>query len=156
MTQTSAKITSVKIQDSPPPGYSAPPESLQPERPEAPHTEEDFVEEQVGGGKRYQDPPVEHTPTKLRSHIKATNRDAGLVKEASMRRARLLNEEFMADSNGQVLDTLFADAEYSTPPQPALRERSVPPQPALRERSVPPQPAVTVTFRPLYSFPFCC
>ncbi|KAG1817888.1 hypothetical protein EV424DRAFT_1347781 [Suillus variegatus] len=105
MTQTSAKI-----QDSPPPGYSAPSESLQPERPEVPHTEEDFVEEQVGRGKRYQDPPVEHTPTKLCSHIKATNHDAGLVKEASMCRARLLNEEFMAYSNGQ----------------PALRECSVP------------------------------
>ncbi|KAG1897604.1 uncharacterized protein F5891DRAFT_1191808 [Suillus fuscotomentosus] len=145
MTQTSAKITSVKIQDSLPPGYSAPPESLQPEHPEAPHTEEDFVEEQVGGGKRYQDPPVEHTPTKLHSHIKATNRDAGLVKEASMRQARLLNEEFMADSNGQVLDTLLADAEYSTPPQPVLRERS----PALQERSVPPQPALRERSVPL-------
>ncbi|KAG2745360.1 hypothetical protein P692DRAFT_20670950, partial [Suillus brevipes Sb2] len=50
--------------------------------------ERGFPEEQVGGGRRQLTPVIE-TPTKLRTHIKATNRDGGLVKEASVRRARL-------------------------------------------------------------------
>ncbi|KAG1769330.1 hypothetical protein EDD22DRAFT_948938 [Suillus occidentalis] len=81
-----------KMQDSPPPGYSAPPESLQPEGPQVPQ-HEDLAQEQIGGGRRYEDTPVEHTPTKLCSHIKATNRDAGLVKEASAHQAKLLNDK---------------------------------------------------------------
>lgn len=127
--------------DSPPPGYSAPVESLQTERPQVPH-HEDFVQEQIGGGRRFEDTPVEHTPTKLRSHIKATNRDAGLVKEASARRARLLNEEL-----GQ---PVAQSRELSAPPPHLVhRERSVPPQPPLRQRSIPPQPALREHSAPL-------
>jgi hypothetical protein len=42
--------------------------------------------EQLGGGRRYQSPPVELTPTRLRSNIKTTARDVSIVKEAAIRR----------------------------------------------------------------------
>ncbi|KAG1779267.1 hypothetical protein EV702DRAFT_1195243 [Suillus placidus] len=134
-------MSSAKMQDSPPPGYSAPAESLQPECPHVPHHEEDFVEEQIGGERRYEDTPVEHTPTKLHTHIKATNRDAGLVKEASACRARLLTEELgLSIAHTREFSApppQLVHREHSVPPQPVLRECSLPPQPALRECSVP-------------------
>ncbi|KAG2341919.1 hypothetical protein BDR05DRAFT_414096 [Suillus weaverae] len=46
----------------------------------------DYIQEQYGGGRRPKTPPVELTPTRLRSRIKATQRDVGIVKEAAIRR----------------------------------------------------------------------
>ncbi|KAG1873296.1 hypothetical protein C8R48DRAFT_669895 [Suillus tomentosus] len=46
----------------------------------------DYIEEQFGGGRRYEPPPVELTPSRLRTKIKATARDVGVVKGASARR----------------------------------------------------------------------
>ncbi|KAG1901131.1 uncharacterized protein F5891DRAFT_1187823 [Suillus fuscotomentosus] len=46
----------------------------------------EYVYEQLGGGRRQATPP-ELTPTRLRSRIRATLRDAGVVKQASIRRA---------------------------------------------------------------------
>lgn len=46
----------------------------------------DYIQEQYGGGRRLKTPPVELTPTRLRSRIKATQRDVGIVKEAAIRR----------------------------------------------------------------------
>ncbi|KAG2096303.1 uncharacterized protein F5147DRAFT_778352 [Suillus discolor] len=46
----------------------------------------DYVQEQYGGGCRPKTPPVELTPTRLRSRIKATQHDVGIVKEAAIRR----------------------------------------------------------------------
>ncbi|KAG2124874.1 hypothetical protein DEU56DRAFT_916815 [Suillus clintonianus] len=46
----------------------------------------EYVHEQLGGGCRQSLPP-ELTPTRLRSRIRATSWDAGIVKEASIRRA---------------------------------------------------------------------
>jgi hypothetical protein len=49
--------------------------------------ESDFVEEQVGGGGRANaSPPPALTPTRLRTTIKATNRDGGLISKARLRR----------------------------------------------------------------------
>ncbi|KAG1812852.1 uncharacterized protein BJ212DRAFT_1482913 [Suillus subaureus] len=53
----------------------------------------DLVQEQISGERHYEDTLVEYTPTKLHSHIKATNHDAGLVKEASVHQAKLLNDK---------------------------------------------------------------
>ena len=46
----------------------------------------DYSHQQSGGGRRHQSPPVELTPTRLRSTLKVTSRDVGVVKDASMRR----------------------------------------------------------------------
>ncbi|OAX32650.1 hypothetical protein K503DRAFT_805048 [Rhizopogon vinicolor AM-OR11-026] len=46
----------------------------------------DFAYEQFGGGGRYESPAVELTPSRLRSRLKATSRNVGLVKDASVRR----------------------------------------------------------------------
>lgn len=47
----------------------------------------DFVEVQVGGGGRARaSPPPILTPTRLRTAIKATNRDGGLISKAQLRR----------------------------------------------------------------------
>jgi hypothetical protein len=52
----------------------------------ATHIMNDYIHEQLGGGRRHQSPPVELTPTRLRSNIKTTSRDVGIVKEAAIRR----------------------------------------------------------------------
>lgn len=46
----------------------------------------DYMQEQYGGGRRCATPPVELTPSRLRTKLKATSRDVGLVKGASIRR----------------------------------------------------------------------
>ncbi|KAG0699037.1 hypothetical protein DFH29DRAFT_1002340 [Suillus ampliporus] len=43
----------------------------------------DYIEEQFGGGRRYELPPAELTPSWLRTRLKATERDIGIVKDAS-------------------------------------------------------------------------
>ncbi|KAG1818703.1 uncharacterized protein BJ212DRAFT_1479689 [Suillus subaureus] len=68
--------TSADLQKSPPPEYV-------PAEPHMADREQGFPEEQVGGG-RCQLTPVIETLTKLQTHIKATNCDGGLVKEASI------------------------------------------------------------------------
>ncbi|KAG2353928.1 hypothetical protein BDR07DRAFT_1382668 [Suillus spraguei] len=45
----------------------------------------DYIQEQYGGGHRPKTPPVELTPTRLRSQIKAMQHDIGIVKEAAIR-----------------------------------------------------------------------
>jgi hypothetical protein len=64
-----------------------------PDNPSSPHPSYmglpdtfDYMQEQFGGGRRNPSPPVELTPSRLRSKLKATERDAGLVKGASTRR----------------------------------------------------------------------
>ncbi|KAG1840034.1 hypothetical protein C8R48DRAFT_679693, partial [Suillus tomentosus] len=49
------------------------------------------MQEQFGGGRRCATPPVELTPSRLRSKLKATARDVGLVKGASSRRQAYQN-----------------------------------------------------------------
>ncbi|OJA17486.1 hypothetical protein AZE42_11234 [Rhizopogon vesiculosus] len=46
----------------------------------------DYIQEQYGGGHCHESPPVELTPTRLRSTIKATHWDSGIVREAAIRR----------------------------------------------------------------------
>ncbi|KAG1777168.1 hypothetical protein EV702DRAFT_1197489 [Suillus placidus] len=46
----------------------------------------DYMQEQYGGGRRCATPPVELTPSRLRTKLKDTSRDVGLVKGASVRR----------------------------------------------------------------------
>ncbi|KAG1859743.1 hypothetical protein F4604DRAFT_1930462 [Suillus subluteus] len=46
----------------------------------------DYIQEQYGGGRHPKTPLVELTPTRLRSRIKVTQRDVGIVKEAAIRR----------------------------------------------------------------------
>ncbi|KAJ8579322.1 hypothetical protein M405DRAFT_848307, partial [Rhizopogon salebrosus TDB-379] len=65
----------------PPPRHVDVPQSMIPLPPG-----EDFIQEQYGGGRRHESPPVELTPTRLRSTIKATRRDIGIVREAAIRR----------------------------------------------------------------------
>ncbi|KAG1881295.1 hypothetical protein F4604DRAFT_1922317 [Suillus subluteus] len=45
----------------------------------------DYMQEQYGGGCRCATPPVELTPSRLRTKLKATSQDVGLVKGASIR-----------------------------------------------------------------------
>ncbi|KAG2750666.1 hypothetical protein P692DRAFT_20873085 [Suillus brevipes Sb2] len=51
----------------------------------------DYVEEQFGGGRRYEAPPAELTPSRLRTRLKATVRDVDIVKDASARRQAYQN-----------------------------------------------------------------
>ncbi|KAF8425355.1 hypothetical protein L210DRAFT_877870, partial [Boletus edulis BED1] len=48
----------------------------------------DYVAEQVGGSHRSHSPAIQ-TPTRLRTRIKATARDNGLIRGAQDRRARM-------------------------------------------------------------------
>ncbi|KAG1839147.1 hypothetical protein DFJ58DRAFT_733506 [Suillus subalutaceus] len=64
-----------------------------PDNPSSPHPSYmgltdtfEYMQEQFGGGRRNPSPPRELTPSRLRSKLKATERDAGLVKGASTRR----------------------------------------------------------------------
>ncbi|KIK11681.1 hypothetical protein PISMIDRAFT_19328 [Pisolithus microcarpus 441] len=52
---------------------------------------EDTLEEQIGGGRRPPSPPPQLTPTRFRTHVRATVRDSGLVHEAQAHREHLLN-----------------------------------------------------------------
>ncbi|KAG6373007.1 hypothetical protein JVT61DRAFT_7058 [Boletus reticuloceps] len=60
--------------------------------PDIPSFSNERMEEQVGGGRRAASPPPEQTPTRLRSKVKATERDTGLVRNAGTRRERLLHD----------------------------------------------------------------
>ena len=52
-----------------------------------------FIEVQVGGGRRADvSPPPVLTPTHLRTAIKATNRDGGLISKARLRRSEQTNQ----------------------------------------------------------------
>jgi hypothetical protein len=132
--------TSADLQKSPPPEYV-------PAEPHMAGREQGFPEEQVGRGRRQLTPVIE-TPTKLWTHIKATNRDGGLVKEALVRWARLVKPT-SEDSES----LLALPHQCSVPPQPLVEptseflltgphQCSVPFQPVPRQHSVPFQPAV--------------
>ncbi|KAI5981523.1 hypothetical protein EDD15DRAFT_2379435 [Pisolithus albus] len=74
---------------------------------------EDTVEEQIGGGRRPPSPPPQLTPTRFRTHIRATVRDSGLVREAQARRERLLNPP---QSDGALNNNEDIFGVKSTPP----------------------------------------
>ncbi|KAG2362249.1 hypothetical protein BDR07DRAFT_1484935 [Suillus spraguei] len=97
-------------------------------------SEAEFLEEQVSGG-RHQPTPVTKSPTKLWTHIKATNRDGGLVKEASVCRARLI-EPTSEGLELSLVDTRIAPRQPSVPLQPV--------QPAPQQPSVLFQPVQPV------------
>ncbi|KAG2737959.1 hypothetical protein P692DRAFT_20760630, partial [Suillus brevipes Sb2] len=44
--------------------------------------------EQIGGGRQKSPPPIQ-TPTKLRTRIRPTSRDGGLVRKSARNRAKL-------------------------------------------------------------------
>ncbi|KAH7905410.1 hypothetical protein BJ138DRAFT_1230018 [Hygrophoropsis aurantiaca] len=70
---------------------------------------------QVGGGRRYISPPVEVTPTRLRTRIRATERDTGIVREAESRRAQLAGGDaghFSGDDTNPFLDDTGISADY--------------------------------------------
>ena len=53
----------------------------------------DFVKAQVGGGRRANaSPPPALTPTRLRTAIKATNQDGGLITKALLRHTEQSNQ----------------------------------------------------------------
>lgn len=60
-------------------------------------------EELLGGGRRAASPPPEQTPTRLRTKVKPTARDTGLVRNAGDRRGRLLEEVNAAGADSQVV-----------------------------------------------------
>lgn len=62
-------------------------------------------EEQLGGGRRAASPPPEQTPTRLRTKVKPTARDTGLVRNAGDRRGRLLEEVNTVDAGSQVVSS---------------------------------------------------
>lgn len=55
--------------------------------------------EQIGGGGRMPSPPPVQTPTRLRTTVKATAKDSGLVREAQARRGQLLQAQLGADGD---------------------------------------------------------
>lgn len=55
-----------------------------PSSPAFPLPDANYAYEQFGGGRRYEEPTVELTPSRLRSHLKATARDTGVIKGASI------------------------------------------------------------------------
>ncbi|KIK12849.1 hypothetical protein PISMIDRAFT_18436, partial [Pisolithus microcarpus 441] len=61
----------------------------------------DVIEEQIGGGRRPPSPPPQLTPTRFRTHVRATERDSGLVHSAQAHRERLLDQ---SQSNGALDD----------------------------------------------------
>jgi len=65
----------------------------------------DFVEVQVGGGRHANaSPPPALTPTRLRTAIKATNQDGGLISKARLRHTEQTNQ---ATSGPSVDDNPF-------------------------------------------------
>jgi len=70
-----------------------------------------FVEVQVGGGRRANEPPPpDLTPTRLRTAIKATSRDGGLISKAQLRRT----EQTKQPTSGPSLD------DNLSPPSPKI------------------------------------
>ena len=64
----------------------------------------DFVDVQVGGGCRANaSPPAALTPTCLRTAIKATNRDSGLISKVRLRRTEQINQPTVTISSSHVL-----------------------------------------------------
>ncbi|KAG1719293.1 hypothetical protein EDD22DRAFT_963313 [Suillus occidentalis] len=106
---------SEKPDGSPPPGYL----TSSPVTKSSIGESVDHLEEQVGGG-RYVSPPCEQTPARLRTHIKPTNRDVGLVKEASMRcRAMPVDEKSTeGDGHTQTGGSLSNEARGQSVPSP--------------------------------------
>ncbi|KAG2364620.1 hypothetical protein BDR07DRAFT_1482239 [Suillus spraguei] len=117
MTQKSA----TKIQESPPPDYST-----SSPFPEPADSEGEILHEQIGGGRRQQTPPMVPTPTRLCGTLKATDRDVGLVKEASVHRARLINSEPSPDDDAGP-GLLPTEAHNQSGVQP--RQQSITPPP---------------------------
>ena len=77
-----------------------------------PDLDSDFVEVQVGGGRcAGASPPPVLTPTRLRTAIKATNRDSGLISKARLRCTEQTNQS----TSGASLD------DNPSPPSPEIR-----------------------------------
>ncbi|KAG1857648.1 hypothetical protein C8R48DRAFT_674628 [Suillus tomentosus] len=103
-----------------------------------------YVYEQLGGGCRQATPP-ELTPTRLRSRIRATSRDAGVVKQASIRRAHQQPSGHSPAPSGTAASSSFLDNalvsnDTSSRPMPPLHSRHGSPylgEPILRLPSHP-------------------
>ncbi|KIK81908.1 hypothetical protein PAXRUDRAFT_154955 [Paxillus rubicundulus Ve08.2h10] len=60
---------------------------------------DDFLEEQVGGGRRNPSPPPYQTPMWLRTTVKAMDRDSSLVREAQGHQGHLLDHQASVPSS---------------------------------------------------------
>ena len=81
-------------------------------------------EEQIGGGRRAPSPPPVQTPTRLRTIVKATTWDSGLVRDAEMRRWKLPADE--EPQSVECASVLFRDrTEYLSFPHEGQGKRRV-------------------------------
>ncbi|KAG1887685.1 hypothetical protein F4604DRAFT_1916495 [Suillus subluteus] len=80
MTQTSHDEDVFGRQSSPPSGYDHSSSAFPPSNAAFPLADDNFIFPQFGGGRRYEEPAVELTPLRLRSTLKATARDTGVIK----------------------------------------------------------------------------
>lgn len=92
----------------------------------------DYTQEQLGGG-RYQTPPVELTPSRLRSKLKPTARDVGIIRGATLRRQACqqpsedsaqsdppgFNHEGTSTSDTSLLAPNVAERHHASPIPPA-------------------------------------
>lgn len=93
-----------------------------PSSPAFPLPDANYAYEQFGGGRRYEEPTVELTPSRLRSHLKATARDTGVIKGASIRRRGGPQNADNADSQGPVQP---GTVPLQGPAQPGLSAASL-------------------------------
>ncbi|KAH7905363.1 hypothetical protein BJ138DRAFT_1230325 [Hygrophoropsis aurantiaca] len=91
---------------------------------------------QLGGGRRYISPPVEVTPTRLRTRIKATERDVGIVRDAEGRRARLVDKETSEPLSGEDVVPFYEENSMGYLPMDNQSSGSV--QGLIRGQSHPP------------------
>ncbi|KAG0695572.1 hypothetical protein DFH29DRAFT_1005338 [Suillus ampliporus] len=87
-------------QSSPPPRYINPSAAFPLNSAAFPLASDNYIYEQFGGGRWYQEPAVELTPSRLRSNLKAMARDTGVIKGASIQRRG--GQKPTTDSQGSV------------------------------------------------------
>jgi hypothetical protein len=106
----------------------------------------DYIQEQYGGGRRHESPPVELTPTRLRSMIKTTQRDIGVVREAAIRRqGTQLSSDAPVDALVHsetvhpIHDASVAGGKASSSSLPSSKSRHT--SPSYSHDPLPPRPA---------------
>ncbi|KAF8836912.1 hypothetical protein BDN67DRAFT_1014276 [Paxillus ammoniavirescens] len=79
---------------------------------------EDYVVDQVGGGHRQPSPPPVAMPTKLRTHIKATVHDSGLVQQAEGPVLLALDSQTRAQQNNHLTQSTTQHLHTAIPSSP--------------------------------------
>lgn len=103
-------------QSAPPSGYDHSSVAFSPGNTAFPLADDNFIFLQFGGGHRYEDPAVELTPSRLRSTLKATAWDTGVIKGASARCKEAQQPSTESQGSSTSLDAPQDDSAMTTNP----------------------------------------